>query len=152
MKTDLERFNERLQKLDSCWELTGHRNYCNRSYMSVNKKLMQAHRAAYILFNGEIPDGMCVLHTCDNPACVNPDHLYLGTKKQNAKDREKRGRHGSGWTILKPKQVKAIRTAYDQGVSALELAEKYNRDPLSIFRIVSGKSYQSNGERKPVGG
>ena len=152
MANEHKRFWEKVRKTETCWEWTSPLNYCGRGFIRIYGKNMQAHRAAYILLKGEIPDGMCVLHTCDNPSCVNPDHLYLGTQKQNARDREKRGRHGKGWKILKPEQVKAIREEYRRGANAVDLGEKYNRDPLSIYRIVSGESFQENGKRKPVGG
>ena len=54
---------------------------------------INAHRAAWLLFKGKVGDGLCVLHTCDNPSCVNTDHLYLGTQKDNSLDRKRRGRH-----------------------------------------------------------
>ncbi len=54
---------------------------------------MYAHRMAYELYVGPIPDGMCVLHRCDNPGCVNPEHLWLGTQLENVIDRDKKNRH-----------------------------------------------------------
>ena len=54
-------------------------------------KTITAHRASYELLNGEIPKGLYVLHTCDNPACINPDHLWVGSQKDNMKDRVKKG-------------------------------------------------------------
>ena len=55
---------------------------------------MKAHRAAWIFTHGEIPDGMFVLHKCDNPPCVKPEHLFLGTHKENMKDMTRKGRRG----------------------------------------------------------
>jgi len=59
----------------------------------MNGRLWRAHRAAWTLFRSPIPKGMCVLHTCDSPGCVNIEHLYLGTQKDNSQDRKRRGRH-----------------------------------------------------------
>ena len=58
----------------------------------MNGRSMNAHRASFLLFNGEIPDKLFVCHRCDNPSCVNPKHLFLGTSKDNNQDRSNKGR------------------------------------------------------------
>ena len=86
-------FWKKVDKSDDCWEWIGYReksNYGRVSFRGNNKVL--AHRASWILTNGDIPDGLCVLHECDNPPCVNPNHLFLGTHKDNARDRDEKGR------------------------------------------------------------
>lgn len=62
-------------------------------------RTIQAHRRAYELFVGEIPSGMCVCHRCDTPACVNPDHLFLGTQQDNQKDKTAKGRQAKGGNV-----------------------------------------------------
>lgn len=107
-----------------------------------------AHRFSFQLNKGKIPKGKYVLHTCDNPSCVNPDHLYLGSYKDNAKDREsrKRGNHangtGHGRNILLKSQVYEIRDAFDTGkYSFKELGRIYGIDGKSVADIVDRKNW-----------
>lgn len=76
----------------ACWNWIGHRNSNGYGHISIDNRMVLSHRHAWSLERGEIPAGMFVLHHCDNPACVRPAHLYLGTKRDNALDRERRGR------------------------------------------------------------
>jgi hypothetical protein len=96
----LERFWEKVEKHDhGCWLWTG---ALAAGYGCLGggpgKPLVKAHRLSYELHKGPIPDGAKVLHTCDTPPCVRPDHLYVGTQRDNALDRERRGRgnHATG--------------------------------------------------------
>lgn len=75
------------------------RNADGYGIVRVGGKLLRAHRRSYELYLGEIPSGMLVLHRCDNPPCVNPDHLFIGNALHNAQDRDmkKRG-HISNWS------------------------------------------------------
>jgi hypothetical protein len=94
-----ERFWRRVVKTDSCWLWTGSKTGYGYGLASVSlgsrRVALGAHSASWIMHNGPIPEGLCVLHNCpggDNPACVNPDHLWLGTKKQNTHDMMSKGR------------------------------------------------------------
>lgn len=97
------RFNSyRGIKENSCWEWTGPRLeqgygvlFLNQNRENGRRMVTSAHRYAYASEVGVIPDGMCVMHTCDNPPCTNPAHLRLGTRGENNTDRSKKARSGS---------------------------------------------------------
>jgi hypothetical protein len=86
-------FLQFVQKSDGCWEWTGHRNAAGYGHISLDGQFVLAHRHSWALFKGPIPDGLFCLHRCDNPPCVRPDHLFMGTKKDNAMDMAAKGRH-----------------------------------------------------------
>lgn len=96
LKTPIQRFEDKFKKDDKnkCWNWTAYKTKLGYGSFSLDgtSKITWAHRASYILYVGEIPDGMFVCHKCDNPSCVNPNHLYIGTPKQNSRDRDLRGR------------------------------------------------------------
>lgn len=79
-----------------CWEWTGVMKYNGYGRVSVKNKMMIAHRVAYMMsHDAPIPDGMFVCHKCDNPRCVNPEHLFIGTARDNARDSVNKGRNAN---------------------------------------------------------
>jgi len=107
-----------------CWIwLAGERGskYLKYGNQSVGGKCFQAHRLSYMAFRGEIPTGMHVCHKCDTPLCVNPDHLWLGTNKQNSDDKVRKRRHNIGTRHgsckLDPEKVRVIRASSESNLS-----------------------------------
>jgi hypothetical protein len=100
----------------------------------------RAHRLAFKLWKGEIPEGLEVLHSCDNPPCFNPAHLSAGTHLQNMREMVERGRVRVMGRKLTPDQVKAIR-AMDGTMSRRKIARLFNMEHSSINSICNGKSY-----------
>lgn len=95
MSKEYENLKKRLLKRSrwngDCLEST----YCRtRGYPQIGfkKKVIYTHRASWLIFRGEIPNGFCVCHHCDNPLCINPNHLFLGTHKDNMDDRKKKNK------------------------------------------------------------
>lgn len=89
-----ERFQEKYipEPMSGCWLWIASVNACGYGTVRAYQKPMLAHRVAYLLYRGEIPEDTCVLHTCDNPPCVNPEHLFLGTPMDNVTDMERKNR------------------------------------------------------------
>lgn len=147
----LDRFLRKVHKTTTCWLWTGHRqketkqgqnNYGRFFYKGAN---CLAHKVSYLLLKGEVLEGLTVRHTCDNPPCVNPEHLQLGTQQQNMQDMVTRGRQGSSSKTLRVKsllsgeQATDIRKQCSQGTPQRILAVKYGVSQSTISHVVTGK-------------
>lgn len=144
-----ERFWMKVQKGEGCWLWLGAPGAKGYGMVAVGKppKGMAPSRYSWLLANGEIPLGLCVCHHCDNPPCVRPDHLFLGTSAENTDDAlrkrrmpsgERHGRSKLTWQI-----VEDIRRRYSiGGISMRQLAREYGVDPLQIHRVVRYKLWK----------
>lgn len=152
-----ERFWEKVNKngpvpahrpeLGRCWLWIAGINVPRGGYgMFALRKgvIRRSHRVAWELANGPIPEGLWVLHRCDNPPCVRPEHLVLGTPKDNTADMTGKGRaniaRGSrrGGAKLTEADVVAIRAARAEGATGAELASQYGVHRTSIYHICRG--------------
>ena len=155
---DIERFWKYVNKKseDECWTWNVFKRNTQRyGAFSIKNKTYRSHRVSWFIHNGEIPEGLCVCHTCDNRSCVNPNHLFLGTYQDNARDRDKkeRGADGekNGKHKLTEKQVSEIREKYVPRKCTLKmLAEEYGVNYTAIRAIVKYVSWKHIKEEDKV--
>ena len=143
------RFLSKIKATDGCWDWTGGKNrFGYGSFQLRTNKSILAHRTCWNMFNGEIPIGVCVYHKCDNPGCVNPDHLFLGTHKENMEDKIKKGRHNcakgekNGMSKLKNDDVVKIKEMIGLGLKNHEIVKKFGYSHLSVSRIRHNKIWK----------
>lgn len=154
------RFEEKIRnRSEGCWLWDGSKNHKGYGTFSMGKDGMDrtvlAHRFAWESENGPIPDGMCVLHRCDNPSCVRPDHLFIGTDADNAVDRDSKGRGGgkkrrgvsNGRTHLTDDDVAAIRRRFRSGEFQRVIAASFGVAQTTISRIVREEVWNHVKER-----
>lgn len=131
---------------DSCWEWQGfqHNGY---GWLTSNKRCYRAHRLTWELTNGPIPEGMSVLHRCDNPPCCNPAHLFLGTDLDNVQDAIRKGRRASrkgtqnAQVKLSEDDVREIREWRAAGATQPAIAAIYGVSQQTISNIIHRKRW-----------
>lgn len=150
----MKRFFEKVEKTDSCWNWTGAISSNGYGSATFESRRISSHRLSWILCNGEIPNGLFVLHTCDNRKCVNPGHLFLGTQKDNMQDCYKKGRmfipkegnfkngHLPVNALLSNEEAIVIKDLIKSGqLSLADISRKFNVPYQLIKDINCGRSY-----------
>lgn len=126
---------------DGCWDWSGAKNK-KYGVFSHDKRNMQAHRASWIIHNGPIKENMHICHTCDNPTCSNPLHLFMGTHLDNMRDMRDKGLHNQ-FSKLTIEQVKEIKKLLAQKISQRDIAKKFNVHDVTIHDIKYEKTWKS---------
>jgi len=132
-----------------CWEWKGGKTRGNYGAFEDGQEC-RAHRVSWHMHNGPVPEGMHVLHRCDNPPCVNPEHLFLGTRSDNMRDAVAKGRfrgdQPSGEKHPRARltwdQVREMRALYAEGWTQKALSEKYGVVYTQVGNIVRGESWK----------
>jgi len=124
------------RKEDGCWEWIGSKTTLGYGQLKHDGKKWYAHRLMWIADNGDIPVGAHVLHSCDNPSCINPEHLRIGTHSDNMRDKYKRG---GAFTRISQEDAIRIREAVLFGASQKDLAAIYGAHYMTINRVVNRK-------------
>ena len=155
---DIKRFWSKvdIQKNNDCWNWKRGKTKQGYGIFWLNGSNIGAHIFSFILHFGKYETGLFVCHKCDNPSCVNPNHLFIGTPKENTQDMMKKGRMIIGEKInvkkgedchlskLTIKEIVEIRSTYKKNVKGCgirTLAKKYGVRPFSIFQIVNNQTW-----------
>ncbi len=150
-KQPVVRLGEKIQRRDpdDCWLWKGSTTPEGYGKLSVDGKTCYAHRLSYEIDKGP-PGKLCVLHTCDNPPCCNPAHLFLGTQQENVEDRQEKKRQSRGEqqrsAKLTEEQVEEVRRDCVLGSRThgqRAFARKYGVHPTTIWAIVNGETWKS---------
>src|SRR3990167_403222 len=158
-----ERFKESFYKnaivKEGCWGWRGALDQGGYPVMSCRKALGpdRGHRASWVIHKGAIPKGLFVCHSCDNPTCTNPDHLWLGTQKENNDDKirkcrtnnipppHKRGSENGG-SKLKDDQVREIRVLLEKGLTSRAIGKQYDVSKTTVLRIRNKTHWKHIGD------
>jgi hypothetical protein len=159
----LERFTKKYEvRSTGCWEWVASKTRGDYGTIGIRPSvggrhiMARAHRVSYTLHKGDCSD-FNVCHSCDNPCCVNPEHLFLGSTKDNVADRQSKGRHARGHKAFNNKGnpkyarvsediVKKVRLMYSDGIIKADIARQCNLHPITITRIINKSSWSWVGE------
>lgn len=141
-------FEKKVIKKEGCWDWVGPFDEGNYPIMSCDRRYGpdRGHRASWIIYKGPIPKGMLVCHQCDNPRCTNPQHLWIGTHKENAKDMIEKKRKANGEKTnnskLKTEDVIEIKKLIKLGFSYPKISKMYEVAYGTIARIKRGETWK----------
>ena len=147
-----ERFMSKIIKCGECWIWKGKKDKdrYGQFYLKTNgkEKGIRPHRFSYMLYKGQIESGLLVCHSCDNPACVNPDHLFLGTQKDNIQDALKKKRMlgpkgEKQWNAkFKDQDIRNIRKMKNEGYNGNQIAKMYQVERRVIYDILKNITWK----------
>lgn len=141
MKTSrVDRFWQRVRKGEGCWEWTGTLDPKGYGVFSARWSATTrrgTHRISWEIHNGPVPEGLCVCHRCDNPCCVRPDHLFLGTPADNSRDAAIKGRMSRKLTR---ENVAEIRALAARGIPLVTIAGMYEVSAATVCKVARGQS------------
>ena len=142
MKKDILLTNYKVDSHTGCWLWLGAKISSGYGVARYNGANAYTHRVSYETSNGDIPDGLFVLHKCDNPSCMNPEHLFLGTQRENMQDMKEKDRHlygqRNGNARLTDASAKAIKNMSGTHSS---IADKFNVSRRTVGFIKSGATW-----------
>lgn len=144
-----QRFYSKVTIKDGCWHWNAHKSKSGYGRLTIQSKEYTAHRLSWMIHYGEIPYGLFVCHKCDNPSCTNPEHLFLGTAKDNAIDRNRKNRHRDDSGEKHPsakltnRDVIHIRRRLEQGIQGKTLAQEFGVSRMTISNIKTGRKWSS---------
>src|SRR4249919_502266 len=148
----MKRFWDKVKKSANCWEWTAFLHPSGYGVFRLRPKAIWAHRMSWILMRGKIPPGMNVLHRCDNKKCVNPEHLFLGTQRDNLLDMYGKGRgvagekhHRSKLTINDAINIRIL------DIPIRTLANLYGVHHGTIQAIKTGRTWKQETLANPIG-
>jgi hypothetical protein len=132
----------------NCWNCIGYKDKNGYGFITINKKHYRIHRISYFIYNGPFDLSLQILHSCDNPSCCNPKHLFIGDQFDNMQDCVNKGRlnpgHGENKNNSKftNQKIIEIREKYLKGVSIRKLGKEYNVDHGHISKIINYKIWK----------
>lgn len=140
-------FESHVIRKDGCWDWNGSLSG-TYGHMRFNNKNIGIHRASWMIHRGEIPEGYSICHTCDNKSCSNPDHLFLGTPKDNIQDMFNKGRENKpqgekiGTSKLTNENVFRIKELINMGVSCTRIAKDFGVHCMTVYDIKHNKTWK----------
>ena len=151
-----------VEGLSECWLWQGSKNHKGYGYISVLKKNKRVHRVYWEEVNGHIPEGLCLLHKCDIPPCINPEHEFLGTNLDNIKDRDLKGRcqkHNSKKTHCKYNHIYSVEnTIWNKNNSRTckkckkKTDREYHHKNKIKLNYLSNQRYYKNKQKELING
>jgi hypothetical protein len=141
-----DRFWKHVDK-NICWIWTRARSQAGYGILTINYEVLYAHRLSWEFVNGDIPDGMVIMHNCDNPACVNPEHLQLGTQKDNLQDMWKKNRGSCGENhicakITNEDVYKIRRLSENENLTRKEIGNMFGLSRQAVTDIIYRRTWK----------